>query len=348
MALKHVLAALLLLAGAAQAEQAHFYRLEQSFPLKGASPGWDYLAFDPARSYLFIARRKDGVTVFDAAAGKPVAVIENSANANATALIPELDRGYTGNEDGSTTIFQLSTLKTIERVKFGEDADAGFYEPVTKQIVFTMGDSKAYAFLDARTGKILGKLPTASSKLEATIADGEGNLFTAERDRNAVLKIDAKQRKIVAEWKTAGCDQPTGLAYDAVNRRLFAGCRGKEPVLLVMDAQSGRVVATLDIGRGNDGVVYEGESHKIFTSNGVDGNLVIYDQVDADSYKLSEAVTTRPSARTLAFDAKSKKIYLVTAEGVVDPAKPINKGPSAFYPNRYFDDSLSVLVYARQ
>jgi len=343
-----LLLAALFLAGPAGAEPAHFYRLERSFPLAGAAPSWDYLAFDPSRPYLYIDRRGDGVTVFDVEAGKIVTVIENSKDANATTLVPEFDRGYTGNEDGSTTIFQLSTLKTITRVKFGEDADAGFYEPVTKQIVFTQGDSKSLAFLDAKTGKLLGKVATASAKLDASVADGEGALFTAERDRNALLKLDAKNRKVVGEWKTEGCDQPTSLAYDSARKRLFVGCRGKAPVLLVMDAESGRAVTTMEIGRGNDGVIYDPDSRRIFTSNGVEGNLVIFEQTDADHYRLEEAVTTRPSARTMALDPKSKKLYLVTAEGVVDPAKPVNKGVSPFYPNAYFDDSFTVLVYSQK
>lgn len=340
-------AALLLLAGAAGADPLPFYRLERSLPLSGASPSWDYLAFDPSRPYLYIGRREDGVTVLDVEAGKIVTVIENSKDANAIALVPEFDRGYTGNEDGTTTIFQLSTLKTIGRVKFGEDADAGFYEPVTKQMVFTQGDSKSLTFLDAKSGKVLGKLSAASGKLDATVADGEGNLFTAERDRNALIRIDAKGRKIAAEWKTEGCEQPTGLAYDSAHKRLFVGCRGKAPVLLVMDAHNGRVITALEIGRGNDGVIYDADSRRIFTSNGVEGNLVIFEQVDEDHYRLEEAVTTRPSARTMALDPKSKKLYLATAEGAVDPAKPVNKGVSLFYPNAYFDDSFTVLVYSR-
>jgi DNA-binding beta-propeller fold protein YncE len=80
-------------------------------------------------------------------------------------------------------------------------------------------------------------------------------------------------------------------------------------VLAVMDAESGRVVATLPIGRGNDGVIYDEQTRKVYTSNGVDGNLVIYEQIDADTYRLSEATTTRPYARTMALDPKTKKVY---------------------------------------
>ena len=106
------------------------------------------------------------------------------------------------------------------------------------------------------------------------------------------------------------------------------------------------MITTLEIGRGNDGVIYDAATRKIYTSNGVDANLVIYDQVDADTYKLAEATTTRPYARTMALDPKTKKVYLVTAEGTADPSKKINKAVAPFYPNRYFPDTFTVLTFA--
>jgi DNA-binding beta-propeller fold protein YncE len=331
-------------AAAAQAQQ--FYHLESAVPLKAAAPDWDYVTLDPARGYLFIGRRGDGVTVFDVRTKKVVRNIDKSDDANAVVLIPEFDRGYTINGDGTTTIFQLSTLKTIDRAKVGEDADSAFYEPVTKQLAFTMGDSKKIAFVDAKTGKVVGELPMDSKKLDGTVPDGEGNMFMALRDKNSVAKIDAKERKLVGDWKTAPCEEPTGIAFDKANKRLFVGCRGKNPLLAVLDSDSGKVITTLEIGRGNDGVIYDPATHKIYTSNGVDANLVIYDQVNPDTYKLAEATTTRPYARTMALDPKTKKIYLVTAEGTADPAKKINKAVAPFYPNRYFPDTFTVLTFA--
>jgi DNA-binding beta-propeller fold protein YncE len=331
-------------AAAAQAQQ--FYHLESAVPLKAAAPDWDYVTLDPTRGYLFIGRRGDGVTVFDVHTKKVVRNIDKSEDANAVALIPEFDRGYTINGDGTTTIFQLSTLKTIDRAKVGEDADSAFYDPATKQLAFTMGDSKKIAFVDAKTGKVVGELPMDSKKLDGTVPDGEGNMFMALRDKNAVAKIDAKERKLVGDWKTAPCEEPTGIAFDKANKRLFVGCRGKNPVLAVLDSDSGKVITTLDIGRGNDGVIYDSATHKVYTSNGIDGNLVIYDQVNADTYKLAEATTTRPYARTMAFDPKTKKIYLVTAEGTADPSKKINKAVAPFYPNHYFADTFTVLTYS--
>jgi DNA-binding beta-propeller fold protein YncE len=339
-------AALGIVAFAAAVQAQQFYHLESAVTLKGAAPDWDYVTLDPARGYLFIGRRGDGVTVFDVHAKKAVRNIDKSEDANAIAVIPEFDRGYTINGDGTTTVFQLSTLKSIDRIKIGEDADSAFYDPVTKQLAFTMGDSKKIAFVDAKTGKVVGELPMDSKKLDGTVPDGEGNMFMALRDRDSVARIDVAQRKVTADWKTAPCEEPTGIAFDKANKRIFVGCRGKNPVLAVLDSDSGKVITTLEIGRGNDGVIYDPATHKIYTSNGVDANLVIYDQVNPDTYKLAEATTTRPYARTMALDPKTKKIYLVTAEGTADPAKKINKAVAPFYPNRYFPDTFTVLTFA--
>jgi len=113
----------------ALAQAPQFYRLESALTMKSAAPNWDYVTFDPARSYLYIARREDGVTVYDAATKKVLGSIENSAQANAITLVQEFDRGYTTNEDGSTTVFEISSLKTLSRLKLADSADSAVYEP---------------------------------------------------------------------------------------------------------------------------------------------------------------------------------------------------------------------------
>jgi hypothetical protein len=331
----------------ANASAQPFYHLEAATALKGKSPDWDYVALDETRPYLFIGRRGDGAAVFDLGTQKVIKTLAESTGAGAIRLVPEFDLGYTANEDGTTTMFKLSTLQTIKRVPFGKDSDSAFYEPKSKQLVFTMGDSEALAFVDAKTGSVTGTLKMNSHKLDGSAPDGQGNMFIAVRDKNRVAKVDVVQRKLVAEWPTDGCSQPTGLDYDATSKRIFVGCRGDKPVLAVMDAQSGNVMTTLPIGHGVDGVVFDASTHQIYTSNGVDANLVVYAQVDADNYKLVEAATTRPYARTMALDPKTKKVYTVTAEGVADPAKKINTAVTAFYPNTYYDDTFTVLTYSR-
>jgi hypothetical protein len=342
--LTSMLAVLMSFTGAAQAES--FYRLESAVTLKSAAPSWDYVTLDQTRSRLFIGRRGDGVAVYDIKTNKLASTLDQSEEGNAIILAEPFNRGYTANEDGTSTVFELSTLKTIDRIKLGEAADSGTFDPVSGQVLITMSDEQKVLFLDARTGKQNGALALESKKYDGIAADGKGHVFVAQRDRNSLAFIDTKSRTLTAEWPLTGCEEPTGLAYDAGNQRVFVGCRGKSPVLAVVDATNGKVVATHEIGRGNDGVIYDKDTRKVYTANGVDANLVIYNQVDANTYTLAEAVTTRPYARTIAIDRTTKKIYTVTAEGTVDPSKKVNRGPAPFYPNAYHADTFVVLTYA--
>lgn len=324
-----------------------FYRLESAIALPGTSePDWDYLTYDQDHSRLFISRRQDGVSVFDTKNARMIATLEDTAGGNATRLVPEFDRAYVINQDGAAVIFQLSTLKKIGQVKFGENADNIFYDPVSRQLMITMGDSQAVAFLDGATGRLLGKMPVDSSKLEGVAPDGQGNFFLALRDRNKVIRINATERRITAEWPAGGCEVLSGLDYDPVHRRIFVAGRGDRPVLAVLDAKTGRVVAQPAIGRGNDAVIFDPETRRIYTSNGMDGTLVIIQQVDADTYKLAEAATTRPYAKTMAMDLRTKKVYLVTAEGTVDPSKPWRTNLAPFYPNKFFPGTFTILTYS--
>lgn len=338
-------AALTIAAAATRANAAPVFRLTGELVLPGPVDGWDYLSFDPSRAYLFVARRAGGVTVVDTRAGKALTTIADSAGANRALLVPVFDRGFTANEDGSTTIFQLSTLRTMERVKLGDGADSAFYEPGSGQVVFTLGDSKELAFLDPRSATVTGRVPMPSGELEAVAAEGDGTVWVNERDLNKVAHVDARSHRLLREYALPGCTMPTGIDADPRARRLFIGCRGDKPVLAVVDSSSGREVATVPIGRGNDGVIYDPDERRIFTSNGVDSNIVVIDQAGPDSYRLAAAFTTRPIARTLAYDPERHRLFTTTAQGMVDPARKRNFGPGQFYPNAYFDDTLTVLTY---
>lgn len=337
---------------AAQAAQpgapapASVYHLASVVPFKGKSPGWDYVTLDGRTGRLFIGRRADGVTVYDTRAGKVIKTIDRSKLANGAVLAPEFDRGYTANGDGTVTIFRLSTLATIDRIKLGDSADAAYFDPASKLVIITRGDDHRLTFIDAKTGRITGDLVMQADELEGVAVDGRGGVFVSERDKTKVAKIDPVKRAVVAEWEIGGgCALPTGMAMDPATQRLFLGCKGDKPVLAVVDATDGRTVASVPIGRGNDGVVFDPAGKRVLTANGVDGNIVILDQLGPDAYRLEQAVTTRPIARTMAYDRVSRTIYTVAAEGLVDPSRPINTRAGTFYPNAFYDDSFKLFVF---
>lgn len=335
------------LLGSVAAPAGSFYQLESALTIPSPNPpNWDYLTVDPIRPVLYITRREDGVLKYDTEARRITGVLENTRGGNAVTIVPALDRLFVTNTDGSLTIFRHSDLRFLARTSYGESADNAFYDPATGQLLVTEGDQKQAVFVDARTLARVATLECDSEKLEGTAADGKGFMYMALRDRDRVIKIDMHRHRVVAEWPTPGFTLPNGVAFDSVHERLFVTTRGDNPSLLVFDVATGRIVASPAIGRNNDVIVFDPDTRKIYTSNGLDGTLVIIDQLGADTYQLAEAATTRPWARTMAVDFKTKKVYLVTAEGTVDPAKPWKAGIAPFYPNNYFKDTFTLLTYA--
>lgn len=127
-----------------------FYHLASAVILRGKSPAWDYLTFDAGRGYLFIGRRHAGVTVYAVASGCVVTIIADSAGADKAILVPSLDRGYTVNRDGSTTEFDLESLKTVRRIRLPRTR--GGQWDVTCTIIHTMRCS-AHCSFPPLTGK---------------------------------------------------------------------------------------------------------------------------------------------------------------------------------------------------
>jgi DNA-binding beta-propeller fold protein YncE len=330
------------------AEPRRFYQLESAQIIKSSTePDWNYLAFDPSRNFLYIARRDDGVLEYDTKAKRVVGVLEDTAGGNAATIVPELDRIFVTSEDGRLTVIALSTLKTLKRIQVGKSADNAFYDGVTKQLLVTMGDDSLATFVDARSGATVATLSVQSKNLEGAVADGHGNFFMALRDKGTVVRVDAKAHKLTGEFTPTGCTLPNSVAFDAANERVLVGCRGDHPILAVMDL-AGRTVGSATIGRGIDSIVFDAAAKRVYTANGFDGTLVILDQVDANSYKLAEAATTRPYARTMALDPVSKNVYLVCAEGTVDVSESWKNTITSFYPNKFFLNTFTLLTYTRK
>jgi YVTN family beta-propeller protein len=298
------------------------YRLIETIQL-GGSGGWDYLTFDPATHRLYISRG-DHVSVLDADSEKVVGEIANTPGIHGIAIDEEVGKGFTSNGRSNTvTVFDLATLAVKGEVKTGDKPDAILYDRASKRVFAFNGHSSDTTAIDPAAGTVAGTVALGGAP-EFAVADGKGTVFVNLEDKNEVVALDAVALKVLRRWPLTGCDGPTGLALDPEKRRLFSGCANK--TMVVSDADTGAIVASLPIGAGVDGAAYDAGRRLAFSSNG-EGTLTVIRETAAGAYEVSQTAQTAPGARTLALDPKSHRLYLPTAR--FGPAPP----PSAERPH---------------
>ena len=143
------------------------------------------------------------------------------------------------------------------------------------------------------------------------VAGPNGLLYVNMEESAEVVAFDPKTLQVKHRFPIGVGKTPTGLAVDLKNNRLFIGCRSKS--MVVMDALNGKVIGSFPIGAGVDWAEFDADARLVFISNG-DGTLNVFHQKSADIYEDAGTVTTQPSAKTMAFDPKTKKIFLPAAE----------------------------------
>ena len=282
----------------------------------GGDGGWDYLTVDGAGNRLFVTRGTH-VLVVDLATLRAAGDIPATPGVHGVVLVPALDRGFTSNgRDSTVTVFDLRTLAPVRTVKVtGRTPDSITYDAASGRVFTMNGGSNSATAIDAGSGEVVGTVALGGRPEEA-VADGHGHLYVNLEDRNQVEAVDARTLRSIARWELPGCDGPTGMAIDVAHRRLFSTCDEK---MVISDAQHGRVVATVAIGRGPDGAAVDPATQTVFSSNG-EGTLTVIHEDAPDRYRVVRTVTTQRGARTLALDPRTHRVYTVTAEFGPPPA----------------------------
>jgi DNA-binding beta-propeller fold protein YncE len=315
------------------------YHVVNTFKL-GGDGGWDYLNLDSSSHRLYISRATH-VIVIDADSGKPVGDIPDTPGVHGIALAPELGRGFISNgREGTVTIFDLKTLKPIAKVKVGDNPDAILYDPSSKRVFTFNGRSQDSTAIDAAQGTVLGTIKL-EGKPEFAVSDGKGGVFVNIEDKSQLDAIDPNKLAVKSRWPLAPCEEPSGLSMDRKNRRLFSGCDNK--MMAVVDADSGKVLATPAICDGVDATAFDAETGLAFASCG-DGMLTVVREDSPGKFSVVDNVKTQEGARTLALDDKTHQVYVVTAKFGPPPA-PTADNP---HPRRtILPDSFVVLVVGK-
>lgn len=299
------------------------YKVVGRYPIPGVG-GFDYVTLDSSARRLYVSHATQ-VEVLDADSGKVVGTIPDTPGVHGVAIAPALNHGFTSNgREDKVSMFDPSTLKLIKKIDVGKGPDGIYYDDRTKRVFTNNHGSHDISAIDARTGEVVGTVK-AGGDGEQAIIGADGLIYVNSEDTAEVVVFDPKSLEVKKRFPINVAKTPTGLAYDAKSNRLFIGCRN-EPKMVVMNAANGKVINSFPIGKGVDYAGFDPQARLIFFSCG-EGTLSIYHEKSADDYEDAGSVKTQPSAKTMAFDPKTKKIFLSAAEYLETPNADPTKRP---------------------
>jgi DNA-binding beta-propeller fold protein YncE len=281
------------------------YRETNKVAIAGPT-GWDYVTVDSANRRVYVSHATQ-VEVLDADTLKVIGTIPGTPGVHGIAIAPEIGKGFiTAGKADVVVMFDLVSLKNLGQVSTGKKPDAIAYDPATRRIFAMNGSSDSTTAINAAEGTVSGAVDLGGGP-ESTVADGKGNLWVNLEDKSQLVHLDSKSLTLKDRWAVAPCEEPSSLSFDAANRRLFLGCRNR--VMAVVDADSGKVVASYPIGDHVDASAFDSATGLVFCSTG-DGHIAIFHQDSPDKYTLVENLATFPGSKTMGYDPKTHRIFL--------------------------------------
>lgn len=298
------------------------YKLVRRYPVPGTG-GFDYITMDSDARRLYVSHGTQ-VEVVDADNGKLLGTITDTPGVHGIAIVSAFKHGFTSNgRENKVSMFDPSTLQLIKKIDVGRGPDGIYYHPGSRRVFTNNHGTHDITVLDAATGDVVGTVQIKGDGEQAVITDDL--IYVNSEDTAEVVAFDPRSMEVKKRFPIGVAKVPTGLAYDAKTKRLFIGCRDK-PMMVVMDASSGKVINSMPIAAGVDFAGFDPDANLIFFSCG-SGTLNIFREKSGDNYEDAGAVKTQPSAKTMAFDPRTRKIFLPAVEYQETPASEPGKPP---------------------
>ena len=299
------------------------YKIVNKIHVEGDG-GWDYINVDEANSRIFVSHSTVAQAI-DIKTGKVAGTIPDTKGIHGIAIAADLNKGFTSNgRDSSITVFNLKTLEVITKVKVtGRNPDAILYDPFSQRVFTFNGGSSNSTVIDAKENKVVATIPL-EGKPEFSATDGKGKIYVNIEDKSLLDQINATTLKVEHSWSIAPGEEPSGLALDNQNHRLFSVCGNK--LMVVTDAETGKIITTLPIGDRCDGVTFDPDKKRAYSSNG-EGTITVVQEENSNSFKVLETIPTQLGARTITIDKTTHHLYLPTAEYESTPSGTNRRPP---------------------
>jgi DNA-binding beta-propeller fold protein YncE len=284
-------------------------QLQQTIPLPGVEGRIDHIAFDEARQRLFVcALGNNSVEVLDLHKGERIHSITGLGSPQGIAYVRELNRLFVANDkDGIVKIYDAESFQPIGELNFKDDADNVRYDDSAKKIYVGFGNG-GIAVVSAPDGRQVASIKLTGHP-EAFVLERHGKrIFVNVPTSHHVAVIDRDKGEVIATWSTGFALGNFPVALDEDNQRLFVGCRFPAK-LVVLDAESGKQVAKIDISGDADDVFYDNKRHRIQAICGA-GKIDIIEQTDANTYKALTKINTADGARSGLFVPERDALFV--------------------------------------
>ena len=321
------------------------YHLLKKISLPAAPGGgeyFDYITVDPDARRVYVSHGTE-VVVLDADKWSVVGTIGGLQRCHGVALVKDLNKGFITDGDGEkVAIFDIKTLKVTGEVKTNQpDTDSLTYDPASKLIFTFNGDSKNSTVIDPVKEAVVKNIDLVGG-VEFPVADGQGMIYDNNEEKNDVVAIDTKALTVKARWPVAPAGTPVAMAMDRQHRRLFSSGRGPQ-MLVMMDADNGKVLQSFPITAGVDANVFEPSTGLLFVSTR-EGMIHVFHEDSPDKLSEVETVKTEYGAKTMGLDSKTHNLFLSTSD-FDPPAAPTAKQPNPLA--RAKPGNFRVLVYGK-
>ncbi len=277
----------------------------------GGDGGFDYVYADADGRKLYIARggTTARVTAFNLDTLEPAGEIANT-NARGVAVDAASHHGFSSSSP--VAMWDTNTLAPIKTIAIEGRPDGILNDPMNHHVYVFSHSAPNATVIDAKDGSILGTIDLGGAP-EQAVTDGRGHIYIDLEDKDKIAVVDAKTMKLTGTYDLGGKGGgPGGLAIDVKNHILFASCHDPQ-TMVMLDANDGKILAYLPIGRGTDGATFNPKTNEAFSSNG-DGTLTVIKETSPTTFEVEQNVKTMPGAKTLTLDAKTNRILLIAAE----------------------------------